>query len=671
MTDRQKICNALNLKYFDFLEEKPNESIITLLEPETTRNVLDFYAEVSENIERLKNYNVRYKEHKTEPIIEKYNIGDNFYIGHFYYYNLQYNKRGKELLFDLYNNKAELQLEIIKELQRQIKEKENDLIQRTKSYFYINGKEILKTEHYKEKLQNFINTKYIKSYKSFLKVYEAKKEDNETFYKKNSDKPYKPTKESYMDFIFDYYTAPQTFLKKKLEAFIPNKERYRHTHITGTTGSGKSVLMTSLIFSVLRTQKESYFSRDKKLDKSIKKIENFILIDPHGDLSDNIFSMAFKFKTKTALLYTLILDPFLDNEKTPVINPFEFEGNEIERATYTEELLNVLQEVLGLSGDLSLNAQALLTPCIATLIKLDNTSLYDLQAFMNDDENHNLVEKGKITKNFAHKNFFEIGFYSPNLTSTKRAIFLKLQTLLNNKTFSNLTTGKSTFDLEDIMNNHKNLIVKLNKAKMKETIKPFGRFLVAKIQNIALKRANLPEYLRPKTHLFIDEFQNFITPSIEEILTESRKYNLFLTMAHQFITQLEDTRIKDAILSNTNIKLVGKNGHKTLNEMSKEIKVPAEELEQLEQGEFFVKVGKNQALKIYNTPLSSNYFIKNENEKIWKKIFLIELFYAKPKQSKLVIKTSKDKQMVNTIIKDKNDTSETVTKTREPKFKDF
>jgi hypothetical protein len=666
LTDKEKICNVLNLKYFDFLEEK-QDNFSDILGVLNARDYLDFYAEINEN----NNSNIKYVSHETELFIEKYNIGDNFYIGHFYYSNLNHSKRGKELLFDLYNNKAEIQEELIKELVKLIKIEEDKYHLIQESYFKIAGKPVHKIDYYKEKINSFVAHKYIEPYKSFIKKYETKKENNETFYKKNSDKPYKPTKESYMDFIFDYYTAPQTFLKKKLEAFIPNQERYRHTHITGTTGSGKSVLMTSLIFSVLRTQKEGYFSRDKKSDKSIKKIENFILIDPHGDLSDNIFSMAFKFKTKTDLLYTLILDPFLDNEKTPVINPFEFEGNEIERATYTEELLNVLQEILGLSGDLSLNAQALLTPCIATLIKLDNTSLYDLQAFMNDDENHNLVEKGKITKNFAHKNFFEMGFYSPNLTSTKRAIFLKLQTLLNNKTFSNLTTGKSTFDLEEIMNSHKNLIVKLNKVKMKETIKPFGRFLVAKIQNIALKRANLPECLRPKTHLFIDEFQNFITPSIEEILTESRKYNLFLTMAHQFITQLEDTRIKDAILSNTNIKLVGKNGHKTLNEMSKEIKVSVEELEQLEQGEFFVKVGKNQALKIYNTPLNSYYFTKNKDENRWEKEFLIEFFYAKPTQSKLVIKTSKNKQMVNSIIKDKNDTSETVTKTREPKFKDF
>ena len=134
------------------------------------------------------------------------------------------------------------------------------------------------------------------------------------------------------------------FLKKKLEAFIPLHERYRHTHITGNTGSGKSVLLAGLIFSVLRTQKASLLLKGDKKDRL--QVENFVLIDPHGDLSDDIFRMSLKFHQHLDFS-TYLLDPFLDNQKTPVINPFEFEGNETELNSYTEELVGVFREILG------------------------------------------------------------------------------------------------------------------------------------------------------------------------------------------------------------------------------------------------------------------------------------------------------------------------------------
>ena len=295
---------------------------------------------------------------------------------------------------------------------------------------------------------------------------------------------------------------------------------------------------------------------------------------------------------------------------------------------------------------------------------------------MNDEENEELVNRGKITKNFAHKNFFETNFYSSNLNSTKKAVFLKLQTLLNNKTFSNLTCGKSTLDIEKIMNNGTNLIVKLNKQKMRGTLEPFGRFIISKIQSVALKRADIQESKRPKTHLFIDEFQNFVTPTIEEILTESRKYKLFLTMAHQVLKQIEESKLKDIILSNTNIKIVGRNGTETIAKLSKELNIKTEEFSKLGVGQFYGKIGAKPAFKFkYRIvdPFYSKYTEKSktlteENRK---------LYYVKPTAKKVIIKSDKKKDFVNSIIKDKKDQldpqqeqtqKEPIKRARKPKF---
>lgn len=658
MTERYEICKAMSLIYFPFLDEA--EEVKTGLEAHTTRELLDFYAEEKEEGRRLESHIARYQPHKTEAWLEKYNIGANFYIGHFYYENLLASTTGRELLVKLLNDKALKQWEIMQELRKLIAEEKEKLCLMPDGYFNIGGKAVKKADYYQQKFDDFVNSKYIHSYTHFLNKHEKSKEEKTHFHSR-----YKPNQESYLDYILFDFKASKSFLKKKLEAFIPLHERYRHTHITGNTGSGKSVLLAGLIFSVLRTQKASLLKGDKK-DRL--QAENFVLIDPHGDLSDDIFRMSLKFHQHLDFS-TYLLDPFLDNQKTPVINPFEFEGNETELNSYTEELAGVFREILG--TDFTLNAQALLTPCIATLIGLKNSSLYDLQAFMNDEENSHLVERGKVTKNFAHKNFFENGFYSQNLDSTKRAIFAKLQVLLNNKTFSNLTTGKSTLDLEEILNGGGNIIVKLNKKKMRETISPFGRFIIAKIQSIALKRADTHEHLRQKTHLFIDEFQNFITPSIMEILTESRKYRLYLTMAHQYMSQIEDIRIRDAILSNTNIKFAGTNGHKTARELSNEFRIDPSEIIELKRGEFMVKVGTKQALKVYNTPLNKAYFASNGDTDKSVKEFLLDCHYAKPTQSKLTFKPEKRKHVADNIIKDKGETVDALQNARKPKFTDF
>ncbi len=366
---------------------------------------------------------------------------------------------------------------------------------------------------------------------------------------------------------------------------------------------------------------------------------------------------------------TYLLDPFLDNQKTPVLNPFEFEANETELNSYTEELVGVFREILG--TDFTLNAQDLLTTCIATLIGLKNNSLYDLQAFMNDEENSQLVERGKVTKNFAHKNFFENDFYCQNLDSTKRAISAKLRVLLNNKKFSNLTTGKITLDLEEILNGGGNIIVKLNKKKMHEKISLFGHFIIDKIQSIALKRADTPKHLRKKTKLFIDGFQNFITPSMMEILTESIKYRLYLKMAHQYMSQIEYIRIRDAILSNTNIKFAGTNGYETARELSNEFRIDPVDIIDLKRGEFMVKVGTKQALKVYNTPLNKAYFASNGDMEKNVKEFLLDCHYTKPTQRKLTFKPEKRKHVADNIIKDKAETVEAPQNARKPKFTDF
>lgn len=119
---------------------------------------------------------------------------------------------------------------------------------------------------------------------------------------------------------------------------------------------------------------------------------------------------------------------------------------------------------------------------------------------------------------------------------------------------------------------------------MYDTYKYYTRFILGLIQMIALKEQT---WKRLHTHLFIDEFHSFITSSIEEILTESRKYKLFLTLAHQSVSQISSPKLRDIILSNTNVKIISNNSNKTLEAMNKTLNEKLVDVENLETGGCF------------------------------------------------------------------------------------
>ncbi len=114
--------------------------------------------------------------------------------------------------------------------------------------------------------------------------------------------------------------------------------------------------------------------------------------------------------------------------------------------------------------------------------------------------------------------------------------------------------AKSGFNIREIMDNKKILLVNLSKGKIGEVNSDLlGLIFVSKLQMAALSRADLPESQRHDFYLYIDEFQNYVTDSIATILAEARKYRLNLTMAHQYIGQLvknQNTSVRDAVFGN-------------------------------------------------------------------------------------------------------------------------
>ena len=100
------------------------------------------------------------------------------------------------------------------------------------------------------------------------------------------------------------------------------------------------------------------------------------------------------------------------------------------------------------------------------------------------------------------------------------------------------------------MNNEKILLIEMSKGKLgEENSNLLGAMFISKIYQTAMARAKLAEEDRKEFYLYIDEFQNFATETFENILSESRKYKLNLTLSHQYLAQVPE-RIKGTVFGN-------------------------------------------------------------------------------------------------------------------------
>ncbi len=351
-----------------------------------------------------------------------------------------------------------------------------------------------------------------------------------------------------------------------------------HTLITGVTRIGKSFLMLTLMLR--------YIFRN---DCSV------ILFDIHSDLAKKIIKLI---KEPERLVY---ICPVLDSSYSPTINLFEI-SNKSEKniAKLAQVILRVLKSIK-MDESFSGAMEELLLNCIRILLRKGGGSFSELYRFMNDKRNKDLVEFAKGSGNLLEKEYFNDYFASA--TSTKDAVRRRLSTLLNDPLFSNLMNGTNTIDLEKEMNTLGKVIVfDIPKGEMENSYEYYIKFILEYVQILALKRVELPRDERVLTHLFLDEAHNFITPNgnLETILTEAGKYNLYLTMANQAVSQYKTTNLGDIILSMTNAKIIGKNSNQTLDAMNRTLNKKLD-VEKLSKGEFYISVAENEIVKVQNT----------------------------------------------------------------------
>lgn len=404
------------------------------------------------------------------------------------------------------------------------------------------------------------------------------------------------------------------FLKSNLE---------KHIYVTWKSGSGKSEFLKSFFYLLQE--------RSAK-----KKNLSLIFIDPHGDVAREIKNF-YSNKNNERVVY---IDPFLDSEYTPVINPFQIESTDEHKIDITTQYLVAVFKELLPSAQFSHNMEALLYPCISILLKKWDASLWDLQRFMNDEINTDLVQLWMQSNNKQEAQFFATEFFNPIYRVTKASLLTKLQSILNKPSFYRLVTWKNTLSIQKEMQKWSVLIFNLAKGHLGiETSQIFGRFIVAIIQSVAQNRIKQPKKFRKKCFLFIDEAQNYISSSIDIILKEARKFGVFLVLANQNVTDIEPSKLLYSLLNNTDIKVIGRNGNKSLSILAREVGVKTEKLENLKKFEFLHKNGDGTPLRFKGTMTLNKPFLKlTKDEKAQFKKDTLKRFYKKIEIIKTYIK---------------------------------
>ena len=332
------------------------------------------------------------------------------------------------------------------------------------------------------------------------------------------------------------------FRGEKKTIRLSENDRRRHTYVIGATGMGKSVLLTNLAYQDMCDGR------------------GFCFIDPHGDAVETILSKVPPERMDDVILF----EP--GNLENPVgMNMFEFQ-NEDQKDFIVQEGINMLTSLYdpGNQGIFGPRAQHMFRNAALLLMSdpAGGTFIDIPRCFIDPDFVKSKLPfvTDKTVYDYWTKEF-PASQKSNDAGEVTSWFVSKWGPFLSNKMMRNiLGQPKSGFNIREIMDNKKILLVNLSKGKTGElNAKLLGMIFVMKFQAAAMSRADTPEDERQDFCLFVDEFQNFATESFESILSEARKYRLNLVLANQFMTQLTD-KIREAILGNVGTIMCGRIG---------------------------------------------------------------------------------------------------------------
>jgi len=310
-------------------------------------------------------------------------------------------------------------------------------------------------------------------------------------------------------------------------------DRQRHMYVVGQTGTGKSTFLEDLAY------------------QDMLNGDGFAYVDPHGDSAERLLALVPRERTEDVIYFCPA-----EMEYPMGLNLFEYQTPD-QKDFLIQEVLNMLYKLYDPQH------QGIMGPRYEHLFR--NAAL----TVMADPAGGTFIDIPKLFRDpqfvkqkLEHvKDQSVIDFWQKEMPQSQRSnefgevvswFVSKFGAFLSNEMMRNIIgQNKSAFDLRNIMDNKKILLVNLSKGRTGQlNTQLLGMIFVMKFQAAAMSRANIrDESKRQDFCLYVDEFQNFSTDSFATIMSEARKYHLNLIVANQFTTQLTD-EIRDAVFGN-------------------------------------------------------------------------------------------------------------------------
>jgi hypothetical protein len=313
---------------------------------------------------------------------------------------------------------------------------------------------------------------------------------------------------------------------------LSQRDRRQHIYVVGQTGVGKSTFIENLAM------------------QDMVAGNGFAFVDPHGDTAERLLALVPRERTEDLIYFCPS-----DRDYPMGLNFFEYDN--------PDQKDFLIQESIGMLYKLyDPQHQGIMGPRYEHLFRMAALTVMadpaggtfiDIPKLFRD--NQFVKQKLQYVKD---QNVLE--FWQKEVPQSQRSneygevtswFVSKFGAFLGNEMMRNIIgQTKSAFDLREVMDQGKILLVNLSKGKTGElNSKLLGMIFVMKFQAAAMSRANIPEEERKDFCLYVDEFQNFATDSFATIMSEARKYRLNLIVANQFTTQLED-EVRDAVFGN-------------------------------------------------------------------------------------------------------------------------
>ncbi len=319
---------------------------------------------------------------------------------------------------------------------------------------------------------------------------------------------------------------------KDTEIRMSREDRMRHMYVIGQTGTGKTTILKNMIA------------------QDIRNGEGCCFIDPHGSDIQDILSYIPKERIDDVIYF----DPAY-TARPMGLNMLEYDPKYPEQKTF---VVNELMSIFNKLFDMKVGGGAMFEQYFrnsAFLVMEDPESgctLLEITRVLGDKAFRDM--KVSRCKNPIIREFWvnaEKTTGDQSLANFVPYISSKFDNFISNDIMRPVVLQeKSVFNFREIMDNKKILLVNLSKGRLGDiNANLIGLLLVGKIQMAALSRVDMYGKQMNDFYLYIDEFQNVTTDSIASILSEARKYRLSLTIAHQYISQLEE-KIKDAVFGN-------------------------------------------------------------------------------------------------------------------------